>query len=269
MIYLLALSSFQQYLYNPYTRLHKVPNTIKLFILFLYLFFLFYSSINFLILINLCLVTIFFTLLISTSSFDFIFNRNLIFYFIFFLTFIGFDSISNFNLRKNNYTIFSINWSYKKIIHKTNFLLINKCFISVKIHMAVSQHIVRFIGIIISSIILHKLLILTTYNKDILCFYKICHISNDFNMGNNILFILILSSEWIYLFEIKIKNLCIAFQLRGLKLMFFHPYINSFKIFIIGFHLLIRIIFKEAKSMTQSIYSREIISEEQQVWLIK
>nr|UEQ12114.1 Hypothetical protein Ycf92 [Batrachospermum sp.] len=268
MIHLLELSSFQQYLYDPQTWLHKISNSIKLIILFLYLFFLFYSSINFLILINLCLITMFFTLFIPISSFDFIFNRNLIFYFIFFFTCIGSDSIANFSLRKNNYTIFSIKLSYKKIIHKTNCLLINKYSISVKIHILVSQHIQRFVGIIISSILLHKLLILTTYNKDILCFYKTCHISNDFNIYNHILFILMLSSEWIYLFEIKIKNLCIAFQLRGLKLMFFYQYINSFKIFIIGFNILIAIIFKEAKYMTQSIYSREIISEEQQVWLI-
>jgi hypothetical protein len=269
MIHLLELSSFQQYLYNPHTWLHKIPNIMKFIILFLYLFFLFYSSINFLILINLCLITIFFTLFIPISSFDFFLNRNLIFYFVFFFTFIGFDSISNFNLRKNNYTIFSINWSHKKIIYKTSFLLINHYSISVKIHILVSQHIIRFIGVIISSILLHKLLIFTTYNKDILFFYKNCHISNDFNIYNNILFVLILSSEWIYLFEIKIKNICIAFQLRGLKLIFFHQYINSLKIFIIGFNILISIIFEEAKSMTQSIYSREIIPEDQQIWLIK
>ena len=62
---LFELSSFQQYLYNPSCWLHKITSNIKSSIILLYLFLLFYSSVNLLIWINCYLIIIPLTLSIS------------------------------------------------------------------------------------------------------------------------------------------------------------------------------------------------------------
>jgi hypothetical protein len=269
MMNLFELSSFQQYLYSPRSWLHKITSNIKCFSIFVYLFLLFYSSVNLLILINLYLIIIPVTLSIPIKLISRLYNNLIIYYSIVLIVFVSIDNSHDLHLVRNDLTILSTKYYLKYLINKNTLLRTKSYRIIIQIHILLPLYIIRFLLIIISSFTFYKLLLLTTYNKDILLFYGRYFFYGISQTWKNILFILILSSERIYLFEMQIKNFYTAFQLRDMKFILLRDYLIVFKVSAIGINILIQLIFIDTLSTVQTIYAREIFSEKQTIWLIK
>nr|YP_009390138.1 hypothetical protein [Sheathia arcuata]ART65501.1 hypothetical protein [Sheathia arcuata] len=265
---LFELSSFQQYLYNPRCWLHEITSNIKFSIILLYLLLLFYSSVNLLILINCYLIIIPFTLSISREFIYRFYSQLLISYFVVFVILIGIDNGHDSNIIKNDCTLLSANFYFKYLINKNTLLCIKNYQIVIKIHILVSLYIIRLLLISVFSFTLYKLLLLTTYSKDILSYYGRYIVYSFSTTWNNILFVLILSSEWIYFFERKIKNFFITYQLRSMKFIFLYDYIIILKIFGIGINTVIQLISIDTKCIIHSMYAREIFSEKQTIWIV-
>ena len=265
---LFELSSFQQYLYNPSCWLHKITSNIKSSIILLYLFLLFYSSVNLLIRFNCYLIIIPLTLSISREFIYRFYSQFLISYFVVFIILIGIDNGHGSNVIKNDYALLSANFYCKYLINKNTLLCIKSYKIVIRIHIVVSLYIIRFLLISVFSFTLYKLLLLTTYTKDILFYYGRYIVYSCSTTWNNILFILILSSEWIYLFERKIKNFFITYQLRNMKFIFLYDYIIILKISGIGINTIIQLISIDTKFIIHSMYAREIFSEKQTIWVM-
>jgi hypothetical protein len=269
MINLLELSSFQQYLYNPRSWLHKLKSNIKSLIILIYLLLLFCSSVNALTWINFYLIIIPLTLSIPKDCIYRFYYQLIISYFIVFIVIIGIDTGHDLNVIQNDYTLTSVNYYFKHLINKNTFLCIKSYRIIIKIHILVSLYVIRFLLITTSSLTLYKLLILTTYNKDILLYYGRYFFYSFSKTWNDILFILVLSSEWIYLFEIKIKNFFIAYQLRDMKFIILYDYIVVLKVFSIGMNTIIELILLDTQSIIRSLHAREIFSKKQTISLIR
>jgi hypothetical protein len=269
MINLLELSSFQQYLYNPRSWLHKITSSIKSLIIFIYLLLLFYSSVNALTWINFYLIVIPLTLSIPKDCIYRFYHQLIISYLIVFTVIIGIDNGHDCNVIKNDYTLISVNYYFKHLINKDTFLCIKNYRIVIKIHVLVSLYAIRLLLITISSLTVYKLLFLTTYNKDVLLYYGRYFFYSFSRTWNDILFILVLSSEWIYFLEVKIKNFFITYQLRDMKFILLYDYIIVLKVFGIGMNTVIQFILLDTQSIIQSLHAREIFSEKQPIWLIK
>jgi hypothetical protein len=268
MINLFELSSFQQYLYNPRSWLHKITSNIKSCIILLYLFLLFYSSVNLLVWINCYLIIIPLTLSISREFIYRFYSQLLISYCVVFIMLIGIDNGHDSNVIKNDCALLSANFYFKYLINKNTLLCIKSYHIVIRIHILVSLYIIRLLLISVFSFTLYKLLLLTTYTKDILSYYGRYIVYSFSTTWNNILFILILSSEWIYLLEIKIKNFFMTYQLRNMKFIFLYDYIIVLKVFEIGINTVIQLISIDTKCIIHSMYAREIFSEKQTIWVV-
>jgi hypothetical protein len=273
MINLLEFSFFHQYLYYPNSWLHKIEYNIKLLVILIYLCCIPYASIFWLVILNLLFLIIFFTLSLPMSYLYSNYARLIIVFCIFCVWFISINSNNNQLLLQQQWVIKITNYyiklkTIKKLLLFDYTLLAITYKITIYVQILFSCRLIRLILIVISSLISHKLFTITTCNKDIFFAYSKLYVKSFSYRYNEILFILILSSECIYFFATRIKNIHISIYLRCQQSSFSYLYYKICTIYLISATVIYRTILYDIQNMTQSLYAREILAEKQKIELI-
>jgi hypothetical protein len=213
---------------------------------------------------------LFFTLLIPSLFFCRLYKQVFIIFITLSILCISLNETNNKNLIKINcnlstYSNFYILKPLKD--NKKKFFQIYK--ITFQIQISLSTKIIRFLLIIISFLLIHKLLVITTCNKDILFTYSMCFLYFFPFLDKDIFFILILSEECVYLLTKRIKNIQMSIYLKGNKMCLVNYHLKMINLYFIGINTLYQTIFMDVQTISCSLYSREIVPQTQKIWLLK
>lgn len=259
MINICQLHIFGNYKYFPRTCLHLISAKMKGVLMCIYIIFIPYLSISILIYIILYLCIIF---LCNNINDIYQFSWQVIIFTIMFFI------ISSLALTSSNYLAISIIYQIKLRHINLFFPLAAKKYSNI-ITFFIPTLITRSFIILIAYYLYYQLIKITTQGSEILSnnlqIITSVYLSRIF--VKKIIFILIMTSEYIFLIESKVQNITISLFMRGqlLKQITCNEII---KLGILLFKLITKELIQEINHTSQIIFTREILFNHRNNWLI-
>jgi hypothetical protein len=276
MVNLIELSYFQDYLYSPQNWCHHLKAIYKITIISCYLAIVPFCPIFVLIIIAAIFSSILFNTGVESTSIPIILKK--IFVSIFLLSIllifpygISLDRILIIRCQLIVSSCFNnaqVNRNMKfSCLNPTKFFKnYSRCIINIIMPISIIR-----IGIVLFSYLsLYRLIILTTSNNNIflLYFQIVSHLQKYYPILLNVLFIIILSNDFVKHLESKVTHTIIAISLRGLSLSSINYYSKLLYLYAIGFNILIENTIKDTITISRATYLRDIIPRLRCKWLV-
>ncbi len=247
-------SIFYEYLYSPKSWLHKRNNKFKIYISFIQLFFLPYSSCIYWILLCIGLLVLY-NLTYLPNSIKHYLKRMTIFFIIFLIINIERKNIHNYNLVNTRKTLQIYPLNKFTLLHSNNELESTK-FSSLYFYLPIS--IIRLLTINIVYLFFIKILLLTTHYNEIIEFILVKikkHLKTPIIILN---LEVMLSSQFLNIICYQIELLKIAYRTRDIKLNIRHNIKENIVIYLLFIQQLLSNIYESMYSISNTLYSREI-----------
>lgn len=240
-------SIFYEYLYSPKSWLHQQNNKFKIYICFIQLFFLPYSSFIYLHLFCFSLFVLYNSIYVPNNVKNYL-KRMIIFFLIFLIMNIEQKDINNYKLINTRRII--------KIFPSDKFRLdSSECPSS---YFYLSRSIIRLLTINIVYLFFLKLLLLTTHYNEIIKFILV-KIKRSLKLPAAILNLeVMLSSQFLNIICYQIEILKIAYITRNMKLHIKDSIKENISISIFFIQQLLINIHQSIYSISNTLYSREI-----------
>nr|YP_009628889.1 hypothetical protein [Balbiania investiens]QBX88672.1 hypothetical protein [Balbiania investiens] len=276
MINLIELSYFQDYLYSPQNWCHHLNAIYKITFIFCYLAIVPFCPIFVIIIVAAIFSSILFNIGIELTSMPIISKKIFISIFLLFILLMFPYSISLDRILIIRCQLVISSYSTNAEVYRNmKFSCINPTerfqnYSRFIINIIMPISIIR-IGIVVFSYLnLYRLIILTTSNNNIFLFYFqiVSHLQKYYPILFNLLFIIMLSNDFVKRLELKVTHTMIAISLRGLSSSSLDYYSKILYLYSISFNLFIKDITQDTMTMSKVAYLRDIIPRLRCKWLV-
>lgn len=247
-------SIFYEYLYSPKSWLHKQDNKFKIYIFFIQLFVLPYSSFIYLTLFSICISILYSFTYIPNNLKNYL--KKMIIFFMFFLIInIEQEDISNYSILSNRKTI-KISPLDKLIVFKSKNKITFSQFSSLSFYLPIS--IIRLLSIHIIYLFFIKILLLTTHYNQIIKIFLI-KIKKSLKLQTKILNLeIMISSQFLNIICYQTEIIKIAYITRDVNLSLKYDIKENILIYICFIQQLVLNIYNNIYCISNTLYSREI-----------
>jgi len=247
-------SIFYDYLYSPKSWLHKQNNKIKIYICFIQLFFLPYSSFIYLTIFSISLLLLYNSTYVPNSIKNYL-KRMIIFFIIFLIINIEQRDLTKYNQVSHRQTLQIFPLNKFTLFNGKNGLKSSR-FSSLYFYLPIS--IIRLLTINIIYLFFIKILLLTTHYNEIIKFILV-KIKKHLKTPATILNLeVMISSQFLNIICYQIEILKIAYITRDIKLNMRHSIRESILTCILFIEQLILNIYQSIYTTSNTLYSREI-----------
>jgi len=247
-------SIFYEYIYSPKSWLHQQNHKFKIYICFIQLFFLPYSSFIYLKFFCLSLFILYNSIYVPNSVKNYL-KRMMIFFMLFLAMNIEQKDINNYHLISNRQIIKIFPSDKLMILHKKNKFDISE-FSSLYFYLPIS--IIRLLTINIVYLFFIKILLLTTHYNDVIKFILV-KIKRSLRLPARILNLeVMISSQFLNIICCQIEILKIAYITRNINLNIKNNIKENISIYIFFIQQLLLNIYQNIYSISNTLYSREI-----------
>ena len=247
-------SIFYEYLYSPKSWLHQKNNKFKIYICFIQLFFLPYSSFIYLKFFCLSLFILYNSIYVPNSVKNYL-KRMMIFFMLFLAMNIEQKDINNYHLISNRQIIKIFPSDKLMILYNKNQFDISE-FSSLYFYLPIS--IIRLLTINIVYLFFIKILLLTTHYNDVIKFILV-KIKRSLRLPARILNLeVMISSQFLNIICCQIEILKIAYITRNINLNIKNNIKENISIYIFFIQQLLLNIYQNIYSISNTLYSREI-----------
>lgn len=263
----LQLSFFSNYIHAPKIWLHSLSARQKIFIMSIYLISI--PSIPISIFIGITIIILFIFISLANNHDSYYVYTILLGLFVYCLLLLLINHISSIS---PNDIIIIIPYQFTIQLIKHNLHTIYKIQFQNIIKIFISRLIIRSILILFSYYLLYQLIIFTTQIEELLIhnLYIIYHVTKNIPISfiSEIIFIMILTYEYITLLEINIQNMITSLTIRGQYLNLYENYYEFLQICFLGFEMLKNQATHEIFITNNIIYTRELNMSKKNKWLI-
>jgi len=247
-------SIFYEYLYSPKSWLHQQDNKFKIYICFIQLFFIPYSSFIYLILFSLSLFLLYNSTYVPNSVKNYL-KRMMIFFIIFFIINIEQEELSQYNMLSTSETLQDSSSEKLRLFNSKKdikFIEVESSYFYIPIS------ILRLLTINTIYLFFIKILLLTTHYNEIIKFilFKIKKFLKQpvriFNLE------VMISSQFLNIICYQIEILKISYLTRDMTLNMRHDIKEKILIYIFFIQHLLLNIHENIYSISNTLYSREI-----------
>nr|YP_009313491.1 Hypothetical protein ORF_5 [Galaxaura rugosa]SCW21745.1 Hypothetical protein ORF_5 [Galaxaura rugosa] len=267
MINLQIFNFFPKTIYYPKSWLTRIPLTNKIIFICLYLIILPFSSLEFIICYTFIILASF---LILSKNLDIRFLQSTFLYCILFIVINSIDR-SDYN------TMYTVKYQFKTIsLYFSNNSRISRLTMprlviytyNNLVFIKFSNLSIRSFSLLINYFIIYQIIGLTTDLSELLL-YNINFFSGSLPKSSfmqNIIFIIFLSYEFIFILETSLSNITLALILKESDNHYFGS--NIVRLINLVYCKLIQSIQEEILKFIQIIYIREILIRKQDLWLV-